>query len=260
MTEKNTKELDLSIYTKSGKLRKRKQKKSVEYFNKETEDAIVLYLSLNDQAERNRLYDKYIKHSFYKLAENIIHTFKFYYTELDDIEELKHEVITFLIEKLYRYDQSLGKAYSFFGTIAKRYLIVYNVTNYKKLKLKAELDEVDEDKKIYSELVNVDNKSDLFDFIEGYIKHVEKNINKYFPDEKEQDIVFAILEIFKRRENLEVFNKQHFYLFIREITGQSTPYITKIVKSMKKIYKDLLNVMYVEGELDIDQPFYYKNY
>lgn len=260
MAVKKEKELDLTVYTKSGKLRKRKQKKSVEYFNKETEDAIVLYLKTVNQDERNKLYDKYIKHSFYKLAENIIHTFKFYYTELDDIEELKHEVITFLIEKLYRYDQSLGKAYSFFGTIAKRYLIVYNITNYKKLKLKAGIEEVDEDKKIYSELLNAENNTELYNFIEGYVKHIEKNINKYFPEEKEQDIVYAILEIFKRRENLEIFNKQHFYLFIREITGQSTPYITKIVKSMKKIYKDLLNVMYTEGELDVDQPFYYKNF
>jgi len=265
MQKTKEEKLDLTIYTKSGKLRKRKQKKSLDYFNKETEDAIVEYLKSVNQIERNKLYNKYIDKSFNKLAENIIHTFKFYYTDLDNIEDLKHEVVTFLIEKLHRYDQNLGKAYSFFGTIAKRYLIVYNINNYKKLKSKADLEDVDEEKIVWnneyygddskisfaSSLSESDEK--LYYFIESFIRHIQKNIDKYFPDVKDQDIVFAILEIFKRRESLEIYNKQHFYLFIREITGQPTPYITKIVKALKTIYKQQMNVMYLNGELDSDE-------
>jgi hypothetical protein len=240
---------DEEIYTKNGKLRKRKKKKSREYFDKSTEDAIVAYLASSDEAERNFLYNEKIDHSFYKLAENIIHTFKFYYTELDNVEDLKHEVVTFLLEKLHRYDQSKGKAYSYFGTIAKRYLIVYNETNFKKLKAKAELEEVDEDRRIVSDLLSKDDASELTSFIDSYVKYVEEHMERLFVSENEQTIVIAIMEIFKRRENLEVFNKQHFYFFIREITGQSTPNITKVVKELKKVYKHLMNVMYLEGEI-----------
>lgn len=246
-------ELDPEIYTKSGRLRKRKRKKTREYFDKCTEDSIVAYLSSTSESERNRLFNENINYSFHKLAENIIHTFKFYYTELDNVDDLKHEVVVFLLEKLHRYDQSKGKAYSFFGTIAKRYLIVYNENNYKKLKIRAELEDVDEDKRIVSDLVREYQDSSLTKIVDSYINYVEKNMTRLFPSENDQTIVIAIMQIFKRRETLEVFNKQHFYFFIREITGQTTPNITRVVKELKRVYKQQLNVLYISGELETDE-------
>ena len=92
---------DKLALTKRGKPRKRKPKEPRIYFTQDTEDAIVEYLACIDQAERNRIYNDRIEYGFYKLSENIIHTFKFYYTDTDTIEELKHEIITFLLEKLH---------------------------------------------------------------------------------------------------------------------------------------------------------------
>ena len=37
----------------------------------------------------------------------------------------------------------------------------------------------------------------------------------------------AIIELFRKRENLDIFNKKGIYIYIREITDQSTPQITK---------------------------------
>jgi hypothetical protein len=245
--------LDPEIFTKSGKLRKRKPKKSREYFDKNTEDSIVAYLASTNEAERNKLFNENINYSFHKLAENIIHTFKFYYTELDNVEDLKHEVVVFLLEKLHNYDQTKGKAYSYFGTIAKRYLIVYNENNYKKLKSKAELEDVDEDKRIVGDLVREYEENGITSIIDSYVKYVQENMDRLFPSDGDQTIVIAILEIFKRRETLEVFNKQHFYFFIREITGQTTPNITRVVKELKRVYKQQLNVLYLKGELETDE-------
>ena len=36
---------------------------------------------------------------FFKLTQNIIHTFKFYHTEVEDLEHLQHEIEVFLIRK-----------------------------------------------------------------------------------------------------------------------------------------------------------------
>jgi hypothetical protein len=251
--KKVNQELDPEIYTKNGKLRKRKQKKSREYFDKTTENSIVAYLASNDNEERNRLFNENINYSLHKLAENIIHTFKFYYTELDNVDDLKHEVVVFLLDKLHNYDQSKGKAYSYFGTIAKRYLIVYNENNYKKLKSKTDLNAVDEDKRTISDLIRDTDSINLTGFINSYVKYVENNMERIFPNSNDQTVVIAIMEIFKRRETLDVFNKQHFYFFIREITGQTTPNITKVVKELKRVYKQQLNVLYQEGELETDE-------
>lgn len=255
MAKKKTKEavvLDLEVYTKNGKLRKRKKKKPREYFTQETEDAIVRYLVSDSKEERDHLFNTKINYSIHKLAENIIHTFKFYYTELDNVEELKHEVVVFLLEKLHNYNQSLGKAYSYLGTIAKRYLIVYNEKNYKKLKEKAELDDVDEDRRVIVDLKNQEHSAELTKFLNSYIVYVETNLDTLFSNVNEQSIAIAVLEIFKRRENLEVFNKQQFYFYIREITGQGTPAITKVVKEMKRLYKNAMNEVYLKGELETD--------
>jgi len=249
--------LDPEIYTKSGKLRKRKQKKSREYFTKDTEDAIVAYLKSEDQEERNRLFNQKIDYSFHKLAEFIIHTFKFYYTEMTNVEDLKHEVVAFLLDKLHHYNPEKGKAFSYFGTIAKRYLIVYNENNYKQMKIRGGMEEVDEDKKVYTELIRENDNVDLSTFIDSYVKYIDENIDNLFSLEIDKSIAYAVLQIFRRRENLEVFNKQHFYLYVREITGQNTANVTKVIKILKSEYKKQLTVLYLEGELETDENYIY---
>ena len=92
------------------------------YFTKETEEYIVRFNESEDQDYRSKIFTEHIYYPFYKLAENIIHTFKFYYTDVDKIEDLKHEIVSVLYEeKIMKFDPTNGaKAYSYFGTIVKR--------------------------------------------------------------------------------------------------------------------------------------------
>ena len=238
--------------TKRGQPRKRKPKEPRIYFTQDTEDAIIEYLASDDQDFRNRLYKDRIEYAFYKLAENIIHTFKFYYTDSDTIEELKHEVVTVLLEKLHLYDQSKGKAYSYFGTIAKRYLIVYNEKNYKKLQERADIDELDEDKGFLHEtLRESDEKSDPNNFIDQYVRYVDKHLYTLFPKTQDAKTADAIMELFRKRESLEIFNKKALYIYIREITDVSTPQITKITKKLDTLRKKLYNDYYNHGYIKI---------
>jgi hypothetical protein len=105
-----------------------RKKSNTNYFTQGTEDAIVAYTNSKDTAFRQKIFTDQIYYPFYKLVENIIHTFRFYYTDVDDLEDLKHEVISLLIEeKIHMFDPTRGsKAYSYFGTIVKRHLINYN--------------------------------------------------------------------------------------------------------------------------------------
>jgi hypothetical protein len=241
------------LFTKKGTLRKRKPKKSNIYFTQETEDAIVTYLASKDQIQRNKIFDDKIDYAFHKLAENIIHTFKFYYTDVDTINELKHEVVSFLLEKLHLYNQSKGKAFSYFGTIAKRYLIIYNEKNYKKVKEKGTLEEADEDKIIVNDLVREsnDDKNLLNDFIDYYIQYIEKNLEKLFPRLQDQKTADVILELFRKRENLEIFNKKAIYIYIREMIDVDTFQITKVIKILKQVYYNIYNEYYEHGYVEI---------
>lgn len=234
--------------TKDGKVRKRRPKKSIDYFTLDTQQAILEYRLETLPAKRNKIFNERIYYAFYKLAENIIHTFKFYYTEVDNINELKHEVIAFLLEKLHLYDDTKGKAYSYFGTIAKRYLIVYNNNNYKRLKGKAAVEEVDEDKTLLNDLV-INHNTNLEDipFIELYISYVDENLLDLFPKDQEARVGDAILELFKRRDSIDIFNKKALFIYIKEITDAPTPIITKVIKVLKGIYKEMLDKYLEEG-------------
>ncbi len=61
----------------------------------------------------------------------------------------------------------------------------------------------------------------------------------------------AIVELFRKRETLEIFNKKALYIYIREITDVSTPQITKIIKKLKLIYVQLYNEYYNHGYIKI---------
>jgi hypothetical protein len=240
-------------FTKSGKIRKRKPKTSNTYFTEDTQEAIIEYVLSKDQDIRNYIYSNRIEYAFFKLTQNIIHTFKFYYTDGESVEDVQQEVIAFLLEKLKLFKPNKGKAYSYFGTIAKRYLILKNKKNYQKLQDKGDINEVDDDKKIKEDTMvehyNQDNS--LTEFINLYVQYIDKNLNKLFPKELDAKTADAIMELFRKRENLDIFNKKALYIYIREIVDVDTPQITKITKKLKSTYAELFNDYYNDGCIDI---------
>jgi hypothetical protein len=227
---------------------------SKNYFTQATEDAIVAYNLSTDPSERSRIYNDKIHYAFFKLTQNIIHTFKFYYTEVENIEDLQHEIITFLLSKIHLFDPSKGaKAYSYFGTIVKRWLILYNEKNYKKRvnSVPASILEEDdghsyviEENNSPSDKLGHNDKIALFTDL--YIEHCTTNIYTLFPKEGDAKIADAILELFRKRDDLEVFNKKALYIYIREMVDAKTPKITKIADKLYDIYRNSY-VFYLEN-------------
>ena len=218
---------------------RKRRPKSKNYFTKDTENAIVRYNNEPDSEIRSKIYRDEIHYAFFKLTENIIHTFKFYYTEVNEIEHLQHEVITFLLDKIHLFDQSKGaKAFSYFGTIAKRYLIIQNTKNYKKRVDKAPVDELHHNLK-YSYDMDYDpmEKDHLSDFVDEYIEYCTENIYKLFPKEKDAVVADAILELFRKREVMDIFNKKALYLCIREMVDVKTPHITRVADQLGNVFK-----------------------
>ena len=110
--------------------RKRKKKGKNYYFNIGTEKAIIRYNKTDDPGLKNIIYNEHIAKAFDKLAENIIHTFKFYYFDVSS-EEVKHEVVSFMVMNMHKFKEGKGKAFSYFSIVAKNYLILHNNKNYK---------------------------------------------------------------------------------------------------------------------------------
>jgi hypothetical protein len=153
-----------------------------------------------------------------------------------------------MLQKAHFYDQSKGKAYSYFGTIIKRYLIIYNQKNYKKLVAKVELNEVDNSEKTHEKIVDnqFDSHLDRSKLLDDFIQIMEKKIPTMFDIEDELKVAYSLLEIFKRRESINVFNKKAIFIYIKEMNDVQSNTITKVINKLKKLYKSTLNY-YIEN-------------
>jgi hypothetical protein len=144
---------------------------------------------------------------------------------------------------LHLYDQSKGKAYSYFGTIAKRYLIIYNQKNYKKMVSKMQVEEIDNADKTHETLVLEPESTDInrVSVIDEFIKYVDENLMELFDKDQDVKVADAILEVFKRRENIDIFNKKALFIYIKEMTDCQSNTITKVIKKLKVVYKEVLD-------------------
>jgi len=285
---------------------------SKEYFSQETEDAIILYNKTIDIEEKSRLYNSKIHYAFFKLTQNIIHTFKFYHTEIENIEDLQHEIIIFLLSKIHLYGQARNiqerlekiivkefkeeyngdfekyveyadrvtqqqindfiltlnvsdkclekikklvppKAFSYFGTIVKRWLILYNDKNYKKKIVSIPASVLEEDNEFSYTIEENNSPSDKLShgdkmslFMDLYVEYCSDNIYKLFPpktnnkgevNDFDAKIADAVLELFRKREHLNIFNKKALYIYIREMIDVKTPKITKIADRLYDVFK-----------------------
>ena len=227
-----------------------RKKKDTRYFTEQTEAAIIAFNKSTDQSERDRLYAEHIHYSFYKLAENVLNTWGFTYFD-DDKEDIKFEVISFLLEKIHKFEEGKGKAFSYFTIAARNYLILNNNANYKRYKdtdvMSALPEGFDRENNFREEERNDEFKTFNIRMLEYWDKHLEN----YFPKKRDMQIADAVLELFRRANYIENFNKKSLYLLIREMTGHPTHYITKVVNKMKERQMELYNEYDREGDIKI---------
>jgi hypothetical protein len=228
---------------------KKKKKPKNYYFDQTVENAIIRYNNTDSARLKNTIYNEHIAFAFDKLAENIIHTFKFYYFDVPS-EQVKHEVVSFLVMNMHKFKEGKGKAFSYFSIVAKNYLILHNNKNYKNYKIHDKMEVLDYSTNIKEK----QNAGDIADFNKEYVEEMleywDNNLTNIFRRQKDILVADAVLEMFRRRENIENFNKKAIYILIREMTGSKTQHITRIVNLMKKYNANLTKEFMNTGQLD----------
>jgi len=229
--------------------RKAKKGSARYYFTQKTEDAIIRYNNEERPGMRNRIYNDHIKDAFDKLCENIIHTFKFYYFDVSS-EEVKNEVVSFLVMNMHKYTEGKGKAFSYFSIVAKNYLILHNNNNYKKMKTHDKIDVMDWDRSIQTEISQQNTNQEYNEFVNQMLEYWDNNISVIFRRQKDIRVADAVLHIFRIKGNIENFNKKALYILIREMTQSNTQHITRVINVMKKYQKGIYKEFQVNGFID----------
>ena len=230
-------------------VKRKRKKKSRIYFGTPVQEAIIRYNETDNLAIKNRIYSEHIAKAFDKLAENLIHTFKFYYFDFP-LSEVKHEVVSFMVMQMPKYQSDKGRAFSYFSVVGKNWLILHNNNNYKKMKIHDQLDVLDYKRNLSSERSTSEVDEFNVEFVNQMIDYWENNITNIFRRQKDILVADSVIEIFRRRQNIENFNKKALYIMIREMTGSNTQHITRVINQMKKYYQNMVAEFSAFGQID----------
>ena len=228
--------------------RRWRNKKNKIYFTNETEKSIIKYNENECPIERNKIYEKGIKFSFEKLVENIYNTFKFCYFDSSAIE-VQQQTVCYLVTNMHKYKKEKGKAFSYFSIVAKNYLIYHNNSNYKHFNRHLCISDVQDDSSdvcLQEEDSYYDDMNNK-DLINQLIVYWENNIDKLFKKQNDLDIANSIIELFRKCDRLESFNKKMLYLYVREMASCKTQHITKVLNKMKDYQRHSLNQYFDTG-------------
>jgi hypothetical protein len=225
--------------------RKRTQKI---YFGEDQEKAVVNYLESTDDAEKNKIFNEYLREPLIIMVESIIRRYKLYRKDME-FEEIHTDTMSFLITKINKFDHTKNtKAYSYFGTICKNYLMGAIQKDTKEQNRQVSYDDISsdiEDRKDLSYVID-EHIIDYRDVIIKLTISLEDFIEKETLSENEQKLGYALLEIFANVDKIfqvgdgNKFNKNLILLSLREMTSLSTKEIRVSLKRFKNMYNGIL--------------------
>lgn len=225
--------------------RKRTQKI---YFGEDQEKAVVMYLESSDETERNKIFNEYLREPLITMVESIIRRYKLYRKDLE-FEEIHNDTMSFLITKISKFDHTKNhKAYSYFGTICKNYLMGAIQKDTKEQNRSVSYEDISsaiEDRPDLSYTID-SYELDYRDVIIKLMNELETFIETEELTENEQKLGYALLEIFSNFDKIfqigdgNKFNKNLILLSLREMTSLSTKEIRISLKKYRKLYNGIM--------------------
>ena len=230
--------------------RGRKRKNGL-YFGPEQEEAIVRFLKEPNHIIRNRIYNKHLRAAFDTMIESIIRKYRLYRKNYT-FENLHSDTLSYLILKADKFKPETGnRAYSYYGTVCKHYILglVIKDAKYQKqtLDLDSSLSKIHDNEKFTYSLS--DTNYELSHFIKTISDEILFELENDGLDgkkkmtENERKVGEALVDILTNWEiifdNLKggsKFNKNAILATIRENTGLVTKDIRISMRRYKKIY------------------------
>jgi hypothetical protein len=226
--------------------RKRTQKI---YFGEAQEEAVVRYLESESEYERNKIFNEYLREPLIIMVESIIRRYKLYRKDFE-YSDVHTDTMSFLITKINKFDHTKNhKAYSYFGTICKNYLMGAIQKDTKEMNRNVSYDDISSDLEHRPDLCYVIDE-DVMDYRNVIIKltiSLEDFVEREELTENEKKLGYALLEIFNNFEKIfqngegNKFNKNLILLSLREMTSLSTKEIRISLKKYKKMYDGILS-------------------
>ena len=89
---------------------------------------------------------------------------------------------------------------------------------------------------------NITENVDEFnsEFVSQMLEYWDNNLTNIFHRQKDILVADSVLELFRKKDYIENFNKKALYIMIREMSGSNTQHITRVINTMKKKHNNLI--------------------
>jgi len=230
------------------KKKKGRKPKVNNYFDEREETAVRKFLIAETYEEKNKIYNEFLREPLDKMISSIIRRYKLYRKDMN-YEEIHIDTHSFLMTKIEKFKPSKEKkAYSYFGTICKNYLMGQIMKDQKEMNRKISYEDISSDLSNRSEMSYSIDNDDLSSetVIKKFLEKLKSNLDELDGNEHEHKLGSAIYDLFENYTtmfpdtNNNKFNKNIILFELREMTNLSTKEIRNSIKKYKKLYFDLV--------------------
>jgi len=231
--------------------KKGRKPKQANYFDVQEEMAVIDYLTAKTFEEKNRIYNDFLRKPLDKMISSIIRRYKLYRKDMD-FYEIHIDTHSFLMTKIDKFKPAKEKkAYSYFGTICKNYLMGQIIKDQKETNRKISYEDISSDLE-NSDRFSYDIENDNIDtqsIITNLLLELDLFIKNESLTENEVKLGQALYELFDNYESIFIgndnnkFNKNIVLLSLREMTNLSTKEIRSSMKKYKGVYYTLIQKM-----------------
>jgi hypothetical protein len=236
----------LSGQTESNLSKKRGRKSIKEnYFDVREENAVRNFLIAKTSEEKNKIYNQFLRDPLDKMISSIIRRYKLYRKDMDFIE-IHTDTHSFLMTKVDKFKPSKNKkAYSYFGTICKNYLMGQIIKDQKETNRKISYEDISSSIQERPDMIYRIDDDEVVEtdvIINKYLTELKEFISDDTLNDNEKKIGFALIDLFDNYETIfsgadnNKFNKNVILLSLREMTNLSTKEIRNSIKRFKKLY------------------------
>ena len=236
----------------STELKKKGRKPTQEnYFDVREELAVIDYLTATSFEEKNKIYNNFLRKPLDKMISSIIRRYKLYRKDMD-FYEIHIDTHSFLMTKIDKFKPSKEKkAYSYFGTICKNYLMGQIIKDQKEMNRKISYEDISYDLENSNDFsYHIENDSiDATTIINNFLIELDEFLKNSNLSENEIKLGHALYDLFDNYNEVFIgndnnkFNKNVVLLSLREMTNLSTKEIRTSMKKFKTIYFSLIQKM-----------------
>ena len=218
------------------------------YFGEAQEQAVVRFIKSDSEEERNKIFNEYLREPLIIMIESIIRRYKLYrkgYTFKDQ----HADTISFLLTKTAKFDPDKNKkAYSYFGTICKNYLMGVIQKDAKEENRSISYEDISSNLEEDPELTYTIDELviDYKDVVTKLITDLNEFVETEDMNDNEKKLGYALLEIFDNFEQIfqigegNKFNKNLILFSLREMTSMNTKEIRVSIRKYRKMYDGII--------------------